>query len=190
MFVCRSAIRILGYLNKFTTVRICGPKYVNVIHLLWELIFWLSLTCFSLASNPNEKQQRSPQNNNVYANTLTLQPYLRHMQFKLCGPNWPETATTLFWAYMIYSVQQYTIGICQSYFTTCTWIRIHTKYIEPLRDALRTFYNNSLFRNITVNIYTLIREQLPGENNPLFTLTLWRTITSRYYLNWPLPSLR
>lgn len=34
VFEVRSAIRRLGCLYKYVTVRIGGPKYVNVIHLL------------------------------------------------------------------------------------------------------------------------------------------------------------
>ena len=42
-----NATRKLVCLNKLAIIRNCGPKYVNVIHLLWETLLWFSLIwCF------------------------------------------------------------------------------------------------------------------------------------------------
>jgi hypothetical protein len=66
VFAVRRVIRRLGCLNKFVTVRICGPKYVNVIHLLWKLIFLrVSNSCF-IGFKLQRKTKEIPNYNNIF----------------------------------------------------------------------------------------------------------------------------
>lgn len=65
-----------------------------------------------------------------------IQPYLHNMPFKLRGPNLPETETTFFRVYTIYSVQKSTIGIWQTFCTRCIWIWNHTKYSDITMPSL------------------------------------------------------
>ena len=70
----RSTIRRLGCLNKSVTLRICGPKYVNVIHLLWKLIFWrLSNLCF-IGFKLQSKTKEISKYNNVFDNSGICSP--------------------------------------------------------------------------------------------------------------------
>ena len=47
LFMVRNVFRNLMCLIKLVIVRTCGPKCVNVIHLLLEVLFRFSLICCS-----------------------------------------------------------------------------------------------------------------------------------------------
>lgn len=97
-------LKNINFHKRWITFTYFGPQIRTVTNLFKHP----NLRITRLTANTVTSLKQGHQNIVMYG---TIQPYLHNVPFKLRGPNLPETETTFFRAYTIYSIQKSTIGI-------------------------------------------------------------------------------